>query len=108
MSIQAGIQAGYVDIIQQDLMEIAVMQYVSEVSGRGVEGTNNQVRSPHGYITNDGTGVVCHPVLLLFISSRGRIPCQGLRGQVNPRDFVVIEVISGDIPHVKQRSHSPK
>jgi len=36
MSIQAGIQAGYVDIIQQDLMEIAVMQYVSEVSGRGV------------------------------------------------------------------------
>jgi hypothetical protein len=36
MSIQAGIHAGYVDMIQQDLMEIAVMQYVSEVSGRGV------------------------------------------------------------------------
>jgi hypothetical protein len=29
MSIQAGIHAGYVDMIQQDLMEIAVVQYVS-------------------------------------------------------------------------------
>ncbi len=36
VSIQAGVHAGYVDMIQQDLMEIAVMQYVGKVSGRGV------------------------------------------------------------------------
>ncbi len=36
VSIQACAHAGYVDVIQQDLMEIAVMQYVREVSGRGV------------------------------------------------------------------------
>jgi hypothetical protein len=80
---QACVDARYHDDVWgQNLVDIAVMRQVSQVSGQRLKLIDVLFWSPHGCIMDNVAEVIHHSIFLMFIQVSCGIPGQGLRGQV--------------------------
>ena len=92
-------------------MEICIIGHVDKVSVCQTDGIDDDDEvmsgSPHIGVSANYTVEISHRQLLFAIKGRGRVPGQGVGGQVYVRvGLFLVELVGSDSPYIKKRNNS--
>jgi hypothetical protein len=68
---------------------------------------NDKIRSPHGNIKYDITGVIHHSAILLLKEGGLWVLCESLRSQMQAGILLTMKVIGVNIPYIKRNDVTP-